>query len=147
MPPLRERPGDVALLARHFAVRHGQRLGRSVVGPSPRALTLLEAYAWPGNVRQLANVIERASVLGDDELIHPEDLPEEVLEAGRPVAETAAALGTYQTAVTATKRALIREAFARSGGDYRRTAEELGIHVNSLHRLIRNLALKSELTG
>ncbi len=145
LPPLRERQGDVALLARYFTSRLGRRLGRAVIGPAPETLALLEAYPWPGNVRQLANVIERAVVLGDDELIHPEDLPEEILEAGRPPASIT--LGKYHLTLTATKKALIRDAFARAGGDYGGAAEILGVHVNSLHRLIRNLGLKPELLG
>ena len=145
LPPLRKRQGDVALLARYFTSILGQRLGRAVIGPSPAALALLEAYAWPGNVRQLVNVIERAVVLGDDELIHPEDLPEEIVDAGKPVAGIT--LGNYNSTLTATKKALIRDAFTRAGGDYGGAAEILGVHVNSLHRLIRNLGLKAELAA
>jgi transcriptional regulator with GAF, ATPase, and Fis domain len=65
LPPLRERPGDIPVLAAHFAWRAGQRLGGHPLAPSPADLALLIAYPWPGNVRELAAVIERAVILGN----------------------------------------------------------------------------------
>ncbi|HVP28727.1 MAG TPA: sigma 54-interacting transcriptional regulator [Myxococcota bacterium] len=63
VPPLRERPGDVALLARYFVERHASKLGRRATRVSDATLARLERYAWPGNVRELENVIERALIL------------------------------------------------------------------------------------
>ncbi len=72
-------------LAQHFAKLAGARCGRRVEGISPEAAQCLEAYSWPGNVRELENAVERAVVLGEAEMILPEDLPEAVLEtAGAP---------------------------------------------------------------
>jgi transcriptional regulator with GAF, ATPase, and Fis domain len=139
MPPLRERREDIPLLARHFARRHGERLQRRDIGVSEAAHRVLRAYDWPGNVRQLGNAIERALVLGEDELIQPEDLPDEVLEGG---VTTGAASG-YQATLTDTKKKTILDALERAGGDYASAARSLGIHVNSLHRLMRNLGLKA----
>lgn len=68
LPPLRERAEDVPLLATHFAQARGARVGA-------RALELLRSYPWPGNIRELKNVVERALVLGDGQTIWPEDLP------------------------------------------------------------------------
>lgn len=156
-PPLRERREDILLLARHFARGAGERVGRRVVGISEAARTALVAYDWPGNVRELGNVIERALVLGEGEVIELEDLPDEVLaarprgggavrdpdEASGPHAQGAPA-ASFHDAVLATKRRLIADAYHRADGDHTRAAALLGVHANSLHRLIRALGLESE---
>jgi len=63
MPPLRERPGDIAPLVEHFMQKYAQSTGKLVSSADPRALAALAAYPWPGNVRELENVIERAMIL------------------------------------------------------------------------------------
>jgi len=74
VPPLRERPGDILLLADTFVRRFAQKIGRDVKGIEPEAARLLTSYAWPGNVRELQNVLERAVVVCDRDRISPEDL-------------------------------------------------------------------------
>jgi DNA-binding NtrC family response regulator len=76
VPPLRERPEDLLPLTVHFLEKHGRRLGRSACTFSTEALEVLRGYAWPGNVRELENAVERALVLGRDDVIRIEDLPE-----------------------------------------------------------------------
>src|SRR5215468_12278318 len=66
LPPLRERPEDIPLLAAHFAAKHGERFGRAINRIDRRSIKLLESHHWPGNVRELENVIERASILSRD---------------------------------------------------------------------------------
>jgi Nif-specific regulatory protein len=144
LPPLRQRREDIPLLASYFAQRHARRLQGGVVGFSAEARRALTAYHWPGNVRQLSNVIERALVLGQDGLIRPEDLPDEVLESGENPSG-GDLLSDFQTTIIETKKRLILAAFHTSGGDHQEAARTLGLHVNSLHRLIRNLGLKSRL--
>ena len=73
LPPLRERRGDVALLARFYITRFNGEFRKHVRGLSPAAQDLLEHYAWPGNVRELRNAIERAMLLADRELLEPQD--------------------------------------------------------------------------
>ena len=82
VPPLRERPGDILLLARYFlrARRGALPPPGDAVSPTTRERCLL-AYGWPGNVRELENAIERAVVLGQSDVLLPEDLPETMLEA------------------------------------------------------------------
>ena len=109
---------------------------------SEEAGRYLVAHSWPGNVRELENAIERAVVLGESEMILPEDLPESVLEA----AAIAAVPGALQTSVTQTKRDLILNAWHESGGDHNTTAAKLRIHPNSLRRLIRVLGLRDSLS-
>jgi Nif-specific regulatory protein len=145
MPPLRERREDVPLLASHFAAVVARKLGRPVLGFSPEARACLLRYGWPGNVRELANAVERAVILGTGELIHPEDLPENILEAvsiaGRvPISE-------FHDTMTETKKRLILGAVSRAGGNITMAAELLGLHPNYLHRLISNLGLRDQIKG
>lgn len=74
VPPLRERPGDIRLLAAHYAAYFGEKTGRVMEGITEPAYLALEAHTWPGNVRELKNVIERAVVLGQDRVIDLDDL-------------------------------------------------------------------------
>jgi Nif-specific regulatory protein len=107
---------------------------------STEARTCLVNYDWPGNVRELENAIERALVLGSTESILPDDLPDAVLEAGSPLtASNAKYLGTIKD----TKKQLILQALQQASGGYIEAAKALGMHPNSLLRLIRNLDLKA----
>jgi transcriptional regulator with GAF, ATPase, and Fis domain len=146
LPPLRERRTDIPLLAAHFAALHGRAVRGRPLGISPPARALLLRYPWPGNIRELSNAIERAVVLGQDDVIQPEDLPETLLEAGpsAAAADLSAPL-TYHEALNRFKRELILEAVAASGGTVTRAAERLGLHPNHLHRLITSLDLRTEL--
>ncbi len=147
LPPLRQRREDIPLLAAHFSELHGRKLGLPALGVTPAARQCLLAYDWPGNVRELANAVERAVVLGDGELIRREDLPEEVIAAGvtELPEDPAAARDDFQMALAGFKKQLVLDAWRRSGQDYARTAERLGVHVNSLHRIVRDLGLKAAL--
>jgi two-component system response regulator HydG len=141
VPPLRERAADILVLARYFLERAAGRCHRRVTGFSADAERYLLAYGWPGNVRELENAIERAVVLGQSDVVLPEDLPETVLEA----AAVPHVPGALQSSVTETKRELILTAWRESGGDHNQTAARLNIHPNSLRRLIRVLNLRESL--
>jgi two-component system response regulator PilR (NtrC family) len=78
LPPLRERREDIPLLVSHFVQKFARQLGREVRGVAPEALAVLERYHWPGNIRELENVIERAIVLGGGDTLAAEALPESV---------------------------------------------------------------------
>ncbi len=140
LPPLRRRRTDIPLLARHFVRLHGQQLGRPGVGLDPSTLKLLAAYEWPGNIRQLSNAVERALVLGDGEMIRPEDLPDELLEqsaSGVPVSD-------FQSTLTETKKQLLLTALDQADGNAAAAARQLGLHPNSFRRLMRQLGLKEQ---
>jgi transcriptional regulator with GAF, ATPase, and Fis domain len=139
MPPLRDRPQDISLLAHYFIEKFSKKSGRRVTGLSPEAKALLVHYDWPGNVRELENAIERAVVLGASPLVLPEDLPEVLLEKD---SGTGIALAKYHETVNETKKQVIIKAFENAGASYTETARLLGLHPNYLHRLIRNLDLK-----
>jgi len=100
----------------------------------------LTNYDWPGNVRELENAIERALVLGVADTIRPEDLPESVLEkdVAPGVLET-----KYHVAVKQLKKHLILTALEEAKGNYTDAAKILGVHANYLHRLVRNLNLRT----
>jgi transcriptional regulator with GAF, ATPase, and Fis domain len=141
LPPLRERREDLRALAEHFVLTESRKLGREAARLSAGALAELTAYAWPGNVRELRNVIERAVVLhrGGGEIELPEPLaPPEAAAADEPGADA-----PLDEQVRAFKVRAIRAALAASGGNQRGAAERLGLHRQSLTRMIRELELRS----
>ena len=113
-----------------------------MAGFTPAARACLLRHAWPGNIRELANAIERAVVLGEGELILPEDLPETVLETA-PSLEPGTPIGKYHETVGEFKKRLILEALEAAGGTIARAAELLDLNPTYLHRLIRNFDLKT----
>ncbi|MFP4057787.1 MAG: sigma-54 interaction domain-containing protein [Candidatus Brocadiia bacterium] len=145
LPPLAERREDIPLLVDHFL----QRLSRTRGKPMPRVpeetLRLLLRYDYPGNVRELENIVEHAFVLCRGGELDPESLPREFLQAvrGEPRAREAP---PGQEARPATVREhevrLIREALARHGGHRARTAAELGIHPTTLWRKMKRYGIE-----
>ncbi len=144
LPALRDRHDDVPLLARHFVDVYARKCGRRVTRISPAAMQVLLAYHWPGNVRELENAIERAIVMGTADEILPEDLPESLLETASAPAPTSAHEDLQAIVVDAKRRAVLA-AFHKAGRNYTQAARLLGVHPNYLHRLIRNLDMKTEL--
>jgi two-component system, NtrC family, response regulator HydG len=141
VPPLRKHREDIPLLAIYFATKYAQKCNRPFKGITTEARALLMNYDWPGNIRELENAIEHAIVLGASDEMRPEDLPEALLEQ-----EAAKPEGTkYHSAISELKKRLIRDAVAEANGSYTEAAKLLGVHPNYLHRLIRNLDIKSEL--
>ena len=138
LPPLRERKEDVPLLTKHF------------LGPDwaiePQALQAIERYDWPGNIRQLINVVDRAKILADDHEVLLEDLPHEVV-AG--VAEKSSApspavvdLSNLQTDdLSALQRAHVVEVLNRERGNKARAARALGVNRRSLYRMLEKYGL------
>ena len=141
VPPLRERPDDIALLAMYFAARYSEKCNRALKGISSDARAMLMNYSWPGNVRELENAIERAIVLGIGDEIMPDDLPDALLEV-QPAEDSS---GKYHDRINDLKKRMILEAVKQAKGSYTEAAKQLGVHPNYLHRLIRNLDIKSEL--
>ena len=143
MPPLRERPDDIPPLARHFLNQASEENKRLVHGISPEALLRLQSYPWPGNVRELENALKYAVVFGGADEVMPEDLPEKVLEKA-PAQDAPGSSGSnYQDAVREAKKQIVMDALRQAGGCYIEAAKLLRVHPNNLHRLIRDLDLKS----
>jgi len=105
-------------------------------------MDFLMRHDWPGNVRELENAIEYAVVFGSTDEILPEDLPDNLVDADRKASDRG-----YREAVREAKRRIVRSALEQAAGNYGEAAQLLGIHVNNLHRLIRELGLKPALTG
>ena len=140
VPPLREHRDDIPLLALYFAANYAEKNQRPFKGISAEARALLIGYSWPGNVRELENAIEHAIVLGLTGEILPEDLPVGILEE-QPAGVAGA---RYYDVLNETKKELIRSALREAEGNFPGAARLLGIHPKYLHRLVRNLNLKSE---
>jgi two-component system response regulator HydG len=136
LPPLRERPEDIALLARHFVARHGPRVNRRVRGLDEGALRALARHAWPGNVRELENCIEQALVFAEGELLTEADLPAHLttsrprLDAGLPVPHGDRPLPEILEDL---ERQLIARAYEKAGGVKTETARLLGIKTSALY--------------
>ena len=143
MPPLRDRRADIPLLASSFVRRHADKAKRTVSGFSDEALACLSGYDWPGNVRELENAVEHAVVLGSTSLILPDDLPDAIAESGPAISASGDA--GFHDAIKQAKKDLILRAVERAGGNYTAAARSLGLHPNYLHRLIKNLDIKSAL--
>jgi two-component system response regulator PilR (NtrC family) len=137
-PPLRERREDIPLLAEHFTARFAKQMGKRVAKVSEEAMSLLQGYAWPGNVRQLENVIERAVALETTEAVLPERLPETILrptpEEPLPAIGDGFSLDSFLLSVEAR---LLNQALDRSGGDRAEAARLLGVSSRSLRYLIQ----------
>jgi len=148
LPPLRERTEDLPELIGHFLQRRAADAGRKPMRVAPAAMERLLQYGWPGNIRELNNVIERAVVLAPGDVIEVEDLPEELTEAA-----TAASAATtsvpppradgaplpFREAVVEAKRRIILDALDRTGGHQTKAAELLGMGQPYLARLMKNL--------
>jgi transcriptional regulator with GAF, ATPase, and Fis domain len=140
VPALRERREDIPLLAEHFASKASRKCKIRIKQLSEEARACLINYDWPGNVRELENAIERALVMGSEDTIVPDDLPEAIVEAGSSVTASTA---KYHGTIRERKKDLILLELQKANGNYIEAARSLGIHPNSLLRLIRNLDLKS----
>jgi two-component system nitrogen regulation response regulator GlnG len=153
LPPLREREGDVVLLARHFAVKYGEQLKGRAVTLARDAEPLLLSHAWPGNVRELQNVVQRAILKLPATRIAARDLAG-LLPGGAAQERGISGLvdgvldgpapegGRYQAALAAVEAPLIAAALARTGGNQLRAAELLGMNRNTLRERMRVLGMK-----
>ena len=132
LPPLRERGDDVRLLIQYFIARFG---GATVTGSTPAAASALVAYQYPGNVRQLQHVVQRAVAVARGELIDVDDLPEEVVATRGTV--TAAQEGSVAAARERAEREMIIAALARNNGEVSSAAREMQVSRTTMWRLMK----------
>jgi two-component system response regulator HydG len=136
LPPLRERPEDIAALARYFVAKHAPRVNKRVKGLDDSALRALARYAWPGNVRELENVIEQSLVFAEGETLSELDLPQHLTgapprtDAGLPVPMGDRPLPDILEDL---ERQLIARAYEKAGGVKTETARLLGIKTSALY--------------
>jgi DNA-binding NtrC family response regulator len=146
IPPLRERPDDIVPLANHFIQQICAQAGQNIPCLSEEAMDVLRGYNWPGNARELRNVIERHLVLSNDELIGAEGLrvslghaiPRVTLP---PAAATAEAL-SYQEARDQFERAFLVALLKRAGGNITAAAKAAGMSRRNLYEKIERFGLK-----
>ena len=145
LPPLRERRGDVRLLAEHFLARAREQGVRGPTRIARDALAALDRHAWPGNVRELENALERAVTLCDGEAIGLDDLPETIVHAGRIEALREGVRGArfgFDDAVGRFEQEMLREALDRHGWNQTRTADALGLTRRTLKLKMDRYGLK-----
>ncbi len=150
LPPLRERRGDVPILAAEFVAEFAAVHDRPINGIDEGARRALVAYDWPGNVRELRNVLERAVVLGDGEIIEAHQLPVQVIGEHAAISPTDAALAELPLAeararaVETFERSFLTAALERHGGNISATARALGVHRQSLQKTLRRLGISRD---
>jgi PAS domain S-box-containing protein len=136
IPPLRERPEDIPVLARRFLERQMTLHDKELRGFSPEAMDALLRHPWPGNIRELENAVEHACVLCRQPQIQVTDLP--ALVQGAPGAEEAPGRPNPGRDLRAQEMALIQAALARHGGNRTAASRELGIHPTTLWRKLKS---------
>lgn len=149
LPPLRERIPDILHLARRFLNEHPLAQAQGIIGIAPEALAALENYAWPGNIRELRNVIERVAALCTGRIVVPGDLPDAVRRAQAPPATAPApapaavsSVPPYQARGNAEDEVWrICEALRKHGNNRVRAAAELGISRVSLYKKLHKYGL------
>jgi two-component system response regulator HydG len=136
IPPLRDHPEDIPVLAQHFLVRSASSLDREVPQLSPDAMDALMHYAWPGNVRELENVIERVVVLARTGRVDVRDLPE-MIRQGTCDVRRRSGRGTLQDV----ERLRILDVLDQANGNKKLAARRLGIHRSTLYAKLRRYGL------
>ncbi|MEJ2689874.1 MAG: sigma-54 dependent transcriptional regulator [Deltaproteobacteria bacterium] len=136
IPPLRDRPDDIPLLAEHFLKLYCRRMSREIAGLSSAAIRLLENYDWPGNVRELENAIERAIVISKTATLEPRDFPIS-LQKAEPVADEEGDLSLERA-----QKEHIRKVLEHTGWNISRSAEELKIDRVTLYNKIKKFDLR-----
>ncbi|HYQ81294.1 MAG TPA: helix-turn-helix domain-containing protein, partial [Anaeromyxobacteraceae bacterium] len=143
LPPLRDRREDVPLLAQHFVDKFNAETGRRVQGVTPAAMAVLQAHAWPGNIRELRNVLERAMILVEGDLIGVEQLPPELLPAS-PEEESLRV--PFDLTLDEVERRYLLATLRRLGGNKARTAEALGVSEKTLYNKLGRYAAEGRRT-
>jgi DNA-binding NtrC family response regulator len=148
IPPLRERREDIPLLVQYYTKEFSEKHNKKVEGVDPDALKQMTEFHWPGNVRQLVNILERAAVLASTTTIRKEDLPEELhVQSGFNEGFLDELLHLpFKQAKNKITSHFMREYLSRklqeNEGNITRTASELGIHRQSLQMMMRRLGIK-----
>ena len=144
LPPLRDRPTDIPLLARHFLLKYVSEAGKDMPRFNQEVLRLMQQYRWPGNVRELENCMERAALFCRDGEVRPEDLPQAVLtgagESGVTASPPAGPM-SLADALAHPERQIIQSALSRNGGNRQATASDLQINRTTLYKKMKKFGL------
>jgi len=139
MPPLRDRNEDVPMLVAAFLDEFCEQYGKKGIRLSPKTMPRLQAYDWPGNVRQLRNVIEGAVVMASGKEISPKNLPESISKSDSPKESLSIRLGTPMAEI---EHEVIRATLTHLGGNRAETARRLGIGRKTLYRKLETYGIE-----
>lgn len=143
LPALRERSGDIPLLAAHFLTRAAHDMGKRIVGLSPEAEAALLRYAWPGNIRELQNCMERAAIVTRGDLVNAADILMFGAEAPPAAADAPRSPpNDLDAEIARIERDFVLAALKETGGVQARAAERLGVSERSLWHRIKKFAIK-----
>ena len=147
LPPLRERREDIGMVAEHFLAKYAEQMDKQITGISHQAMELLTQHDWPGNIRELENVIERAVALEASPTILPDSLPASVRGDAPRVAQTAVdglpeSGFDLEAHVKDIERGYIAEALKRAGGNLTKAGKLLGLEFRQVRYLVKKYNLK-----
>jgi two-component system response regulator PilR (NtrC family) len=146
LPPLRDRQEDIGLLAAHFLEKFREQMGKNVASISQEAMVYLERYDWPGNIRELENVIERAVALESSAAVLPDSLPPHLRGLPSKNGQTASQLPDagfdLEAHVESMERDYIAQALKRAGGKQSKAAELLGMSFRSFRYYVKKYNLR-----
>jgi DNA-binding NtrC family response regulator len=140
LPPLRERRGDIPLLAAYYIDLYNREFKRHVRGVSTEAMSMLEHYQWPGNIRELRNAIERAMLLVEHEWLQPADFT----TLTRSVAATEFKLPPEGVSLDEVERQLLVQALERAGGNQTQAGQLLGINRDQVRYRLEKFRLSAK---
>lgn len=149
LPPLRERIEDIPLLAAHFIQEQNLRFGTNVKGFTHEAVEALKAFPWPGNIRQLRNVIEACMAVGSDEELIDLDVLLQFIELPEAISVQARQLpasldGDYNAAMSAFEIDYLKMLLGKKGGNVEEAAREAGMNMATIYRKIKKYNLRRE---
>ena len=139
LPPVRQRPGDVSLLVDHFLKRFNDAYNKNIIGISPGCVSLLESYGWPGNVREIKNVLHRAVIICSGEVLLPEHLPQRLRTGKQVKQDLHFPLGTTLDVI---EREVIRQTLQALDNNRQRAAAVLGISRRTLYNKLDKYKIK-----
>ena len=142
VPPLRERRGDIPLLADHFLKKYAAKNRKAVKGFSPMAMNMFIKYDWPGNVRELENVVERAVILLTGEHITEKQLPLNMVNAGGEANAPASAAMNGERSLEDVEKEAIQATLEATAGNKSESARRLGITRKTLHNKLKRYGIR-----
>jgi DNA-binding NtrC family response regulator len=137
LPPLRKRQDDILLLLNHYLTVFNEENGKQIEGFTPAAYDMLSAYDWPGNIRELRNLVERMVVLAHGKVIDVADIPAQVRERGSGGEERVDA----ELTVDEMEKRMVVQALEKTNGNRTKAAEKLGISRRTLHRKLNQYGI------
>lgn len=146
LPALRERKEDIELLVRFFVQQFNEKLKKQITAITPEVIQSLKAFSWPGNIRQLENVLERMVLMSEGGALTIEDLPTEIQPVRSVAPETESSFKeTVRKKTQSVERELIEKALEETGGNVTRASEKLGLSRKGLQLKMKELGLKRSL--